>query len=183
MTSVVLSGMRLTVEGLLDTAPDTFNNMFFFVNTVCDPSGYGEAEKFLGSYGVNSGASGTAEFTRVFSNPPLNGRGFITMAASDPESSSEFSLCEPVDITADYTCDGEIDLDDPLALLRKYATGDAGDVSQFCSEIGTFVGDTVFGDPDCDDQLTPRDPLVLLATLAGAETPPLPVGCTILLTP
>lgn len=181
MTSIVLSGTRLTVQGVLNTVPNKFNNMFFFVNTECDPSGYGEAEHFLGSYGVNSGATGTAQFTRVFSSPALNGRGFITMAASDPESSSEFSRCLPLDIAADYNCDNQIDPGDPLTLLHQIATGDPGPRGPFCPAIGLLLGDTVFGDPDCDGQLTPRDPLTLLAALSGAQTPTLPQGCEIIL--
>ena len=183
MTSVVLSGTKLTVDATLDTIPNKFHNIFYFVNTECDPSGYGEGEKVLGSYGVNSGATGQTEFRRVFANPPLLGRGFITMAASDPESSSEFSLCVPVDITADYNCSSTTDAGDAASLLRGIVIENDLQIPSSCSTIGEFVGDTVFGDADCDDELTPKDPLVLLAALAGAEAPSLPVGCTILLTP
>ena len=62
----------------------------------CDPSGHGEGELFLGSLGISSGPTGIVNFHRVFTQPPLGGRTIITMAASDPESSSEFSPCETI---------------------------------------------------------------------------------------
>ena len=161
MTSIVLSGTKLTVNGYLDTVPMKFNNMFFFANAECDPSGFGEGERFLGSYGVGSGPTGTSAFNRVFTSPLLGGRGFITMSASDPESSSEFSRCLPVDIAPDYNCDNMINVGDPMALLSELASGDRGPSGVNCPEIGVQLGDGVFGDPDCDGQLTPRDPLVL----------------------
>ena len=43
MTSA-FDGTTLTVDGTLDTVPNKFNNMFFFANRECDPSGYGEGE-------------------------------------------------------------------------------------------------------------------------------------------
>lgn len=181
MTSIVLSGTKLTVDGYLDTVPSSYSNMFFFANAECDPSGYGEGEIFLGSYGFAAGPTGTAQFHRVFTSPPLDGRGFITMSASDPESSSEFSACLPLDIAPDYNCDNLADTGDPLALLSHLATGDRGPAGPFCTEIGQTIGDTVFGDPDCDGQLTARDPLVLMLALSGAAQLPLPQGCQILL--
>lgn len=181
MTSIVFSGTKLTVDGYLDTVPMKFNNMFFFANAECDPSGYGEGELFLGSYGVGSGQTGRSNFHRVLTSPPLGGRGFITMSASDPESSSEFSLCLPVDIAPDYNCDNLINTGDPLALLAELATGNRGPSGVNCPQIGVQLGDSVFGDPDCDGQLTPRDPLVLMIALAGSDQLPLPQGCSILL--
>ena len=181
MTSIVFSGTKLTVDGYLDTVPMKFNNMFFFANAECDPSGYGEGELFLGSYGINSGQTGIGQFQRVFTSPALGGRGFITMSASDPESSSEFSRCLSVDIAPDYNCDNLINQGDPLALVAQLATGDRGPSGANCTEIGVQLGDGKFGDPDCDGQLTPRDALVLMIALAGADQLPLPQGCSILL--
>jgi len=183
ISNALLSGTKLTVNGELNTVPSQYSNMFFFTNAACDPSGYGEAEKFLGSLGVNSGPTGTVPFQRMFSNPPLNGRGWITMAGSDPESSSEFALCVPVDITADYNCDAAINAVDALTLLKHVATGNAGSVGEGCTSVGAMMGDTVFGDPNCDDVVSPADALVLLVAVSGASQLPLPVGCTLLLTP
>jgi CSLREA domain-containing protein len=181
ITGARLSGTSLAIDGQLDTIPNQYSNMFFFANSQCDPSGYGEGEKFLGSYGINPGASGVGQFHRAFNNVALGGRGFITMSASDPESSSEFSACVAVDIAPDYNCDNQINQADVGALVSQLATGDRGAAPSSCSGIGVALGDSVFGDPDCDGQLTPRDPLVLLIALAGADQLQLPAGCADLL--
>ena len=144
-------------------------------------SGYGEGELFLGSYGVGSGPTGTSDVPSRVHKPALGGRGFITMSASDPESSSEFSRCLPVDIAPDYNCDNLINIGDPMALLSELAQVTAAHPASNCTEIGVQLGDGKFGDPDCDGQLTPRDPLVLMIALAGANQLPLPQGCAILL--
>ena len=181
ISNAVLTGTTLVVNGSLDTVPSQYSNMFFFANGECDPSGYGEGELFLGSYGINVGLTGVGQFHRVLTNTALGGRGFITMAASDPESSSEFSRCVSLDIAPDYNCDNSINPGDALALVSYLSSGDRGTAGANCANIGDRLGDGKFGDPDCDGQLTPRDPLALLIALAGANQLPLPPGCSIAL--
>ena len=92
ITNATYTGTTLYFEGTLDTFPGHYYNMFFFWNDACDPSGYGEGRYFLGSLGFNAnGVDNT--FDRTFNNVSLSGDVYLTMSASDPESSSEFSQC------------------------------------------------------------------------------------------
>jgi len=182
VTTALLTGTVLTVDGQIDTVPNQYTNMFFFANSECDPSGFGEGESFLGSYGVLAGATGIAHFQRTFTNPALGGRMIITMSASDPESSSEFSRCEPIQRAPDFNCDNGVDERDPLALVAYLAGAAASQpAATNCPGLGASAGDSVYGDADCDSQITLRDALAVLIAIAGAERLPLPQGCAIVL--
>lgn len=177
VTGALLTGQSLTVTGTLDTVPGQYNNMFFFANTACDPSGYGEGEFFLGSYAVRAGPEGTAQFQRTFTNPALQGRMYITMAASDPESSSEFSACKQIAREPDFNCDSGVDERDAVAILSYVATGTQPPPTGNCLAIGAADGDRVYGDLDCDGYVTPLDALVLMIVQAGADPSPLLQNC------
>jgi hypothetical protein len=108
LTSATYNGTTLVISGSITTEEGTAVNMFVFANSECDPSGYGEGERFLGSIGriipsdPDPGSGGTVNFGPINNtpNPPLTEPTWLTMSASDPESSGEFSLCLPVDFTS-----------------------------------------------------------------------------------
>ena len=91
ITGATYDGSTLMFSGTLDTYPGHYYNMFFFWNDACDPSGYGEGQYFLGNLGFDA-TVGPGNFNRTF-NVSLAGDVYLTMSASDPESSSEFSAC------------------------------------------------------------------------------------------
>jgi hypothetical protein len=64
-----------------------------FANAVCDPSGFGEGETYLGSISVTTSPSGVAPF--LFHLPSsVSVEAFFTATATDPDgSTSEFSRC------------------------------------------------------------------------------------------
>ena len=86
-----------TVEGTLDSTPDTEFRLEFFSNSACDPSGHGEGETFLGSTTVTTDAAGNVGFTVTLANSATVGH-FVTATATDPDgNTSEFSPCQLVE--------------------------------------------------------------------------------------
>ncbi len=160
ITNATYDGTTLHVYGTLDTNSG-YHNMFFLWNDTCDPSGYGEGQHFLGSKGFSAGGSGPAAFDRTF-NVSLAGDVFLVMAASDPESSSEFSACWLLHtgITPSIT---------PRHTARPTATP---------TPTPTAAPEPEQGDINCDDSITIQDFFLLLGLLAGSNRPiPTPEGC------
>jgi hypothetical protein len=92
LSSAVLSSGTTTVQGTLTAAPNTTYTVEFFANTVCDPSGFGEGQTFLGSITVTTDNTGSATFSVPLLGV-LSGQ-FITATATDPSNNtSEFSNC------------------------------------------------------------------------------------------
>ncbi len=98
LTSAILQD-SLEISGTLDSTPNQSYRLEFFSNRVCDPSGYGEGEKFMGAASVALDASGQAAFTVNLGNSVPIGQ-YITATASDPNNNtSEFSACVVLDGT------------------------------------------------------------------------------------
>jgi parallel beta-helix repeat protein len=57
LTSAVRSGAGTRFRGTLNAAPNSAFVLEFFSSSSCDPSGYGEGERFLGSARVATDAS------------------------------------------------------------------------------------------------------------------------------
>src|SRR5207249_1661228 len=80
-----------TVYGLLTSAANTSYRLEFFLNDTADPSGYGEAQTFIGSTIVTLHGNGMQSFTAAL---PLTATftQFVTATATDPDNNtSEFS--------------------------------------------------------------------------------------------
>ena len=89
-------GGSATIEGTLNSTPNTQFTLEFFSNSACDPSGFGEGETFLGFTDVTTDGSGNASFTITLSTSVPAGQ-LITATATDPDgNTSEFSQCTPV---------------------------------------------------------------------------------------
>ncbi len=84
---------EITIEGTLNSAPNTTFRLEFFSNPDCDPSNHGEGKKFLGSKNVTIDGSGKANFKARFEIEVARGQ-WITATATDPSNNtSEFSQC------------------------------------------------------------------------------------------
>jgi RHS repeat-associated protein len=89
-------GSSTTVEGSLNSSPNTNFRLEFFANAACDPSGYGEGERYLGSSDVTTDANGDTSFSVTLSGGTSLGE-FVTAAATDESgNTSEFSACAAV---------------------------------------------------------------------------------------
>jgi parallel beta-helix repeat protein len=93
LTSAVSGGGVTTVEGDLTSTPSTTFVVEIFVDTVCNPSGFGEGEVFLGSVEVTTDGEGNTHFT--FSvGMELDPGLFISATATDPgRNTSGFAGC------------------------------------------------------------------------------------------
>jgi hypothetical protein len=92
LTSARFGVVGLTIEGTLNSRPNTDYRIEFFANTECDPAGFGEGARFLTAITTRTDASGNATFRLT---PAIACPGnFLTATATDPEgNTSEFSNC------------------------------------------------------------------------------------------
>ena len=80
-----------TIEGTLNSTPDTTLTIDFYSNSTADPSGFGEGETYLGSTTVRTDAAGDVSFSATVSDVVPAGH-FVTATATNPAgSTSEFS--------------------------------------------------------------------------------------------
>ncbi len=93
-SAVVNAGTR--IEGSLDSQSDVLYRIEFFASATCDPSGYGEGQRFLGFTNVTTDGNGHAAFSATVASAASSGEA-ITATAMDPAfNTSEFSACIPV---------------------------------------------------------------------------------------
>lgn len=95
LTEITGATGGVTVQGILHSAPNSLFNLAFFANSVCDPSGHGEGQTYLGKSQVTTDGSGEGSFNATFMTT-LPTSSFITVTAirSFPAANtSEFSQC------------------------------------------------------------------------------------------
>jgi hypothetical protein len=103
LTAATSGGGTTTVSGSVAGAPNAVLVVEFFANTVCDPSGYGQGERFLGSVTVSTDADGVGNFMTTLPVAVDVGQ-FITATATDTGgNTSQFSNCQVVTGTSDPT--------------------------------------------------------------------------------
>ena len=93
LTAASFAGGMVSFSGTLASTPSTTFTLEFFVNGVCDPSGFGEGEVPVGTAQVATDASGNVTFGPIAFAvaSPLQ---FATATATNPgNSTSEFSQC------------------------------------------------------------------------------------------
>jgi titin len=91
-TATVENGVT-TIGGTLTSTPNASFTLEFFVNSACNPSGFGEGEQFFVSVTVTTDADGRASFEFSL-NLPVPVDDFITATATDADgNTSMFSRC------------------------------------------------------------------------------------------
>jgi hypothetical protein len=91
LTASVGQNGPATVTGTLASTPNTMFRIELFSTDSPDPTGYGQAETFVGAVSVTTDASGNASFTANVNLP--QGQDYVTATATDPSgNTSEFSL-------------------------------------------------------------------------------------------
>ena len=101
LTSAVRTNTNTVIAGTLDSTPNSTFIIQFFSNAACDPSGFGEGQRLIGSITVTSGASCVTSFVATFPNTSVTGM-FITATATHSldnttiDNTSEFSPCVAV---------------------------------------------------------------------------------------
>jgi CSLREA domain-containing protein len=95
ITEATTDGSSTTVEGMLNSRPNTTYRIEIFSSPACDPSGFGEGRTFRTAVNVTTDASGDAPFTANAGAVPEG--QVITATATDPNgNTSEFSACREV---------------------------------------------------------------------------------------
>ena len=93
LSSAVSGSGSTTIGGTLNSTPSSSFRVEFFSNAVCDGSGFGEGEVFLGFSNVTTDGAGNAPLNPTFAAGVTPGR-FITATATDSaNNTSEFSQC------------------------------------------------------------------------------------------
>ncbi len=96
ITAAASDGKTTTIAGTLVSAPDTAFAIELFVNSTCNPSGFGEGEQFFASLTTMTDDAGSAGFTLTVAVALDPGR-FITATATDPANdTSGFSACAAI---------------------------------------------------------------------------------------
>ena len=99
LSSFSSSGGSTTINGTLNSLPNTTFRVEFFINNACEPSGHGEGQTFLGLQNVTTDASGNAGFNPSFPITVAGGQFFTATATrldtsttpATPTDTSEFS--------------------------------------------------------------------------------------------
>jgi uncharacterized repeat protein (TIGR01451 family) len=113
LLSVLIGSLTTTIQGQLSTRSDSVCRIEFFDNDVCDATGRGEGQRYLGFLDVATGPDGLASFTYL--HPArLDPTHVITASATRADAgTSGFSACVEVRDTAaaDLTVTQRTDLD------------------------------------------------------------------------
>jgi hypothetical protein len=135
----------VAIQGNLNSTPNTAGFAIdFYDNSACDPSGYGEGERYLGATVVNTNANGDAPFLVTFPGVPSG--HVITATATDPNgSTSEFSACGAVTtvfppmfpIAPGLNGGEQNSLSAKLNAALRSAS--RGDTNATCGQIGAFT--------------------------------------------
>jgi hypothetical protein len=92
LTSAISFTSR-AVHGVMTGAANTTYRLQFFANAACDPSGFGEGQRLVGTFTVTTNASCQASFVVILAASVPSGQS-ITATATDPSNNtSEFSRC------------------------------------------------------------------------------------------
>jgi len=125
------------IAGILPSEPESRYRIEVFASPLCDVSGHGPGEQFLGSFEVSTDQSGAATFDQLVPGAaPAGWLATATATSLDTRATSEFSEC--TEITGSPTCpadlagapdggpDGTLDANDFFAYLDLFASGDPG---------------------------------------------------------
>ncbi len=89
--SLAEPGLATRVVGSLNSTPNGTFTLDFYANTVADPSGYGEGDRYLGTIDVTTDADGNVDFDFSLSAPTTLAE-YLTATAIDANgNTSEFS--------------------------------------------------------------------------------------------
>lgn len=92
LAKVEVSDSGVDVEGTLNSRPNTMFRIDLYASDGCDPSRFGEGDRFLGSTSVQTDANGNGGFSVEY-NVTVGPAAQITATATNPgRSTSEFSL-------------------------------------------------------------------------------------------
>ena len=94
--AAITADRKTEVNGVLDTAPSAAFTIDLYASDACDPSGYGEGERYLGAAAVTTDGAGHASFSYTTTGAVPAGDVITATATTADGSTSEFSACTTV---------------------------------------------------------------------------------------
>ena len=91
LTQINSSHGRKGIRATLNSAPNSNFTLQFFRSNSCDPSGFGEGQRFFFSETVTTDNNGNASLR--FRNPPVDMQFLTATATDENNNTSEFSQC------------------------------------------------------------------------------------------
>lgn len=89
------NGTQLRLAGALVAQGGQLFDIDVYANPTCDPSFFGEGQVYLGSFTMGTSDGGEGSFDQTFAVNVAEPTG-VSMVATGPDGSSEFSYCRPV---------------------------------------------------------------------------------------
>src|SRR5688572_30515648 len=146
VTTVMSTSNSTTIQGSLNSLPNTTFNIDFYSNSAVDPSGNGEGAQFIGTTSVNTNVNGDATINATFPVGLATGR-VITATATDPNgNTSEFSAADPTTAngSVQFTVSSSVVIEDVGTLtLTVQRTG--GTVGNLTVDYSTTDGTAIAG--------------------------------------
>jgi hypothetical protein len=96
LTSANSSRSGTTIAGSLKSAADSTFRIEIFANAACSPTGYGEGERFIEAFDVQTDGSGQVAFNVVLQSVLDPGKVITATATSSAAGTTEFSKCVSV---------------------------------------------------------------------------------------
>jgi hypothetical protein len=95
ITGTISTSNSTTIQGSLNSSPNTTFQIDFYSNSAVDPLGHGEGAQFFGTTSVNTDGNGNATINVMLPVSLPAGRA-VTATATDPNgNTSEFSAADP----------------------------------------------------------------------------------------
>ena len=138
LTSAISDRNTTSIQGSLNSTPNTRFYLEFFHNTAMDPSNYGEGETWIDSLSVTTDGNGDASFG-IAVTPFLPVNDYVCATATDPDNNtSEFSMNMQVEKIS-------------LAVINTNDNG-SGSLREAILNANAFVGpDSIFFDIPTSD--------------------------------
>lgn len=125
------NGSETQFSGTLNSVPGREYRIELFASPACDPSGYGEAQEFIGATTVMADAGGSAAIDETIPVPAAVG-WVATATATDllTGDTSELGACVPIGqgttgCEADFDGDGTVAVPDIFAFLSAWFANDS----------------------------------------------------------
>jgi hypothetical protein len=96
LTAAHVNGGGTTILGTLNSRANSSFRIEFFSNTACDPSGYGEGQRYIGATTIATGNDRNVSFNVILPVVNTDGSFFTATATNASNFTSEFSQCVQV---------------------------------------------------------------------------------------
>jgi Calx-beta domain len=138
LTSVTSSSNSTTIQGSLNSTPNTIFQIDFYSSAALDPSGNGEGALFFATTPVTTDSNGNATINATFPMAPGSGR-VITATATDPNgNTSEFSGGDATNATGSVEFEvNTIQINEDVGLASATVVRKGGSVGNITVDFAT----------------------------------------------